>query len=212
MQQAYLYIYFILLLAALILCIIVIKKEQGFSSLALLLLFSIITEIGAEICKQYKQNYYFLYHIFTLFEYSFIAFYLSKYQKSVLIKKIISISIPFFIVSSLLLSIFIVRINEYPGLQYNLEGVLLILWSLVSLFSFTPVNNDPLYKQSSFWIASGFFIFYVGIFFVNGVFNYFFSKSDPNVKILHTVINTIFNYTLYIFMIIGFLCSLKKGK
>lgn len=212
MDQLYLYIYFFLLFVCLIASALYYKNDRSLLYILLLLFFSIITEVGGIICQHNKTNYYPLYHIFTPIEYSLIALFFCTNNNSITLKKLIYYSIPMFVIFSIVCSIFFIPLNNYPGFQYNIEGILVIAWSLTSLFSSRPDYKTSFYSHVLFWIASGFFIFHSGIFFINGVFNYFFMGKNNLLTSIHTIINTIFNYILYIFILIGILCSRKIEK
>lgn len=212
MNKLYLYIYFALLLTCLVSVALYYKKNKSLIYILLLLIFSILTEVGGLICQYFQRNYYPLYHLFTPIEYSLIANFFYLNHNSITFKKLIFYSIPIFIIFSILCSTFFIPLNNYPGFQYNIEGILVITWSLTSLFKLSPKNTTPLYSHTLFWIASGFFIFHTGIFFINGVFNYFFMEKNDILTHIHTIINVAFNYILYIFILVGILCSRKIAK
>lgn len=211
MKPEYLYIYYTLLGITLFLSV-VYSHSGPVRIIMSLLIASILTELGTELCKYKRQNYYFLYHLFIPVEYALIMGYFLLTDLSLKIKKWIRYSIPAFILVSLGLSFYIIPLHHYPGLQANIEGLLIVLCALVSLLSIKPRSDSSIFSEPVFWISSAFFVYYTGVFFINGFFNFFFLQNNEYAKRTHAAINALFNYILYIGIGIGIVCSGQMRK
>lgn len=174
-----------------------------------------ITEVVVSIsyyvfCVEQKFNV--LYHIYIPIEYSLLAYFFSLSTKMPTLKKNILLSIPIYLMTSLILSVFILSFYEFPGLNFNIEGILLILWSLIILFNLQPIYEFSILKAPIFWICLGILIFHTGMFLFNGVFNYLFKLNSPLAKQLFQLVNKNLNFLLYICFSIAFVCSHQMKK
>jgi hypothetical protein len=177
-----------------------------------LLLTSIVTEGLVEWSLRTGREYYYFYHFYGPMEYIFLALFFYKNQPRRYIRTIILPSIPLFVFLSLALSFSLIGLKGYQGLNTITRGILLILLSIITLFTFE--NDKPFYRVAVFWICTGILIYYSGTFFINGVYNGLLKKypmEKDYFKKLHGIINVVFNYLLYIFFCIGILCS-RPGK
>jgi hypothetical protein len=178
-----------------------------------LLTISLLTEVGVNILHYvFEQSFLFMYHFYIPVEYALLAyfFYLNSTHPDV--KKSILISIPAFILVSIYISVKISPITTHPGLNFNLAGMLLIIWSLLTLFSVNPTANVSMVRLPIFWICLGILIFHCGIFIFNGVYNYLLQNHTQLAKDLHKLIIKNLNYLLYICFSTGFICSNQMKK
>lgn len=203
--------------AALFLCLIV-SCLASISNRALrifpyLLSLSIITEIAVMIVYyRYNGNYNLIYHIYIPLEYSLLAAFFYTITQNKTVKRMVLISIPFYVLCSLLLSLFVTSIAEHPGWNFNLEGVLLITWCLITLFTMEPLQELPLLKLPVFWICLGILVFHSGIFFFNGVYAYLQGTNLQTAEHLNQLIIKNLNYLLYLCFTVGFLCAIRMRK
>lgn len=206
-------IYLSLLFSSFIISIVTKKHHPSFKIFPYLLGFSLLTEIVVSILYYVfhhgESSFYTIYHIYVPIEYAFLAyfFYLVHAKKS--LKNIIFFSIPIFTVLSIFFSISREYFHKYPGINANLEALLLIIWSMYTLLTLEPDENFaiPLLQLPLFWICTGILGFELGMFMYNGAVN-FILEEYPEVKnILNYTITKSLNYYLYISFSIGFLCS-----
>lgn len=199
-------IYLTILFISLVLSIFSHKKDKALYLFPFLLSAALLSDVGSAVLKHYGINFYFLYHIYLLFEYALLAYYFYLTINMVLVKKIILYSIPSFTGLSIIFSLTIVGVNEYPNWQTIIECFLLIIWVTIALFTIEVKDGKSILLVPMFWICIGVLIYQCGIFTFTGMFNYLIkSKSDLFVKLrsYHTVFNCII-YSLYS---IAFICS-----
>lgn len=191
------------------------ERNRSFKVLAVLLGFSVVTELIVNVLRYiygYKiSDYLFIYHLYIPLEYALLAyfFYLNNNQK---VKKIIMLSIPTFILASFFISLKIITLKEHPGLNFNLSGVLLITWSLITLFSLQPDATVSYTRLPVFWICMGILIFHAGIFFFNTIYNDLLEQNSELAQSLHRLTIKCLNYILYICFSIAFLCSIPRKR
>jgi hypothetical protein len=166
------------------------------------------------VFQQRETVFHTIYHIYLPIEYTFLAYFFYLVNQESKIRHFALISIPVFIIFSLIVSVFSSYFRQYPGMNANAEGVLLILWSLYTLFSLNPNENFkiPILQLPLFWICMGILVFHSGTFFYNGLINSILDKQPDLVKFLNYAIAKALNYFLYISFSIGFLYSNKWQK
>jgi hypothetical protein len=205
-------IYFCFLLISFILSVFCYKNEKSLYVFPFLIAAALIAEFFSLFFFKLKLDYNIVYHIYLPIEYSLLAlyFYLNINKKT--IKKIILISIPLFIIISLFFSLEIVSIQKFPNFQTNIEGLLLIIWATINIFSIEIKANLNIAKLPVFWICVAVLVYNCGIFSYIGVYNYI-CESRPSLTLdLKFYILNLLNYIFYTLISIAFLCSQKMKK
>lgn len=213
--SVYQIIYLLLLTASWMLSFYLCDLTSNMKVFPILLSLSWIVEITVSILYYFfclKREYNILYHLYIPLEYTILAYFFYLSFNNLKIRKYILYSIPLYVIGSFIISFGVSSIYAHPGLNFNIEGVLLIIWSLIALFTVEPKHEMPLVKMPIFWICLGILIFHSGIFFFNGVFNYILKTNSPLAKYLFQLIIKNLNYTLYICFLIGFICSNRMKK
>lgn len=189
------------------------KDDKSLKVFPILLGISILTEAIVNILHYvYYENYTFIYHLYLPVEYSFLAYFFYHNNHNKLTKYIISLSIPFYFLLSATISLGWISIDRFPGFNFALEGIILIIWSIITLFSIQPILNVPITRLPIFWICLGILIFHSGSFFFVGVFEYLLSKNSGLAYQLHRIIIKGLNYILYICFSTAFICSNQMKK
>jgi hypothetical protein len=189
------------------------QQNRSLKIFPFLLATSLLTEIVVNILHfVFHQNFLFMYHFYIPVEYAFLAYFFYLNSGHPTLRRIILFSIPAYLLVSIYISLKVSPINTHPGLNFNLEGILLILWSLITLLNVNPTGNLPIVRLPVFWICLGILIFHCGIFFFNGVYNYLLENDSQLAKQLHKLIIKNLNYLLYICFSTGFICSKQMKK
>jgi hypothetical protein len=207
-------IYFILLLVSFILSLFSDwKNYKDLKVLALLLFFSIVSQALSNILHSITtgQKYNIVYNIYVPLEYCLYSYYFFLNFKNPLLRRIVLISIPLYLVVSFGLSIFM-GFQKYPGLQINIEGIFVIIEAIIGLFSIEPKINSKITAIPFFWVCVAVLVYHSGIFTYMGLYSYIMEQRSSlgaklNVYILH-----ISNYILYICFSIAFVCSRLMKK
>lgn len=187
------------------------KADKSMIVFPILLSLSIVVEGLAYLFHLYKIQFNVIYHIYVPIEYALIAAYFYMNNMNPRIRKIILYSIPAYFVISVVYSS-IGSFQKHPGLQINLEGLLLIVWAIFSLFSIEAKEGNKIHALPIFWVCIGVLIYHSGIFTYTGIYNYIIEQKTSlggklNIYILH-----ISNYILYICWSIAFICSHQTKK
>ncbi|NQX40928.1 hypothetical protein SAMN05421820_104333 [Pedobacter steynii] len=205
------YFYYLLMFACFVNSLFYLNIKR-IKILALLLLISIITETIVEVYMSKGLNYYKFYHIFNILEYSLITLSLIEGINLKPVKKLMLYSIPVFINGALLISLTVQGWEQMPSMSNSIEGLLIITWCIIALWCIEPNDDRSIFRQPSFWFIMAFFIYFICTLPFNGIFNYLITvKAHYNkTKALFSLINSVSNYLLYIFLLIGF--SLYRWK
>lgn len=200
-------IYFILLSVSFILSLFSDWKSfKDLKVLAVLLFFSILSELLAYTSHLTDYSYYIVYNIYLPLEYVLYAYYFSLNFKNSLVRKIFLFSIPVFVIVSIIFSV-LIGFRKYPGLQINIEGIFLIVQAIIGLFSIEPKINSKITSIPFFWICVAVLVYHSGIFTYNGLYHYVMEQNSSLGRKLSFYILQISNYILYICFSIAFVCS-----
>jgi|688.fasta_scaffold164037_2 hypothetical protein len=206
-----LYVYYFLMCTAFVVSIFHLKDNRV-KWISLLLGISMITELVVEILKTQNQSYNFIYHIFIPLEYACIAGLMRQMTDRKRIQVIITYSvIPFFLISALI-SIFFVPWNKFPSVHGSIEAVPLVFYSLIVLMQIKPVEDLPIHQLAVFWFSLAFLVYFIGTTTFNGVYNSLLAAERKNARQLFDLINSLANYFLYTFIVLGIICTKWEPK
>lgn len=206
-------LYLTLLTISWLLSIWCYKKGKSIKIFPFLLSVSLLTEILVDIFYYILHwEYSVIYHLYTPVEYALFSHFFYYNLNNKALKKVLLLTIPSFLILSLFISFKIVGISKYVGMNDNLEGILLILWSIITLFSIEFNPEFSIIQLPVFWICVAVIIFHSGIFLFNGVYDSLLAKKSPLAEILHQMIIKNLNYVLYILFSIAFICSNRMKK
>lgn len=159
-----------------------------------------------------RSNNMVFFHVLRPLQYSLICLFLNEVIQNKVVKKVILISVPFYIMSSLLLSFKIQGIKEYNSYAIILYNTLLSLWILLflkDLYTNNKVKN--LLAYGAFWISIGLLFYCVGTTFSEGLMNYLV-KFHRKYALSFYYIGTILSLFLYGSVIIAFLVDKTENK
>ena len=206
------YIYYLLLVACFINSLYFLRDNKV-KVLAILLFVSILTETLTEISIYRMRNYYVNYHLFTMVEYPLIAGILFQCIRSRIVRNLLLISMPLFVLACVVIFLFFQDIKQMPTISGGLEAALLIVWCLRAFYDLEVHGPDSIFQQAPFWFIIAFYSYYCIVTPYNSVFNTL--QADPeylkrSTEVYHAI-NVVGNCLLYILCIIG-LSYLKRPK
>lgn len=158
---------------------------------------------------------YAMYNVFTTLEFLFYSMLFYQHFKKPVLKKMILVFVPTFIVLVVLNMLFVQGFNKTFNTYTFLLGSFFIVVCCCCYFyeSVLPDKIDQqLSKQPFFWISSGLLIFYLGSVIINALFEYLRSNDlqAQGVRI-YGIINHSLNVILYSsFCIAFYLCRNNK--
>jgi hypothetical protein len=182
--------------------------------LAILLFFSILVEVLSEWIGVAGSDHFFLYHFYNILEYvwvTWILFACINNSKNYL-RIFLIISMILYACLSLWISYEIEDLHKFPSISTNIESVGVIIWCLIGFWKIEPINDIPIQRRSDFWIILAFFVYFSGTFCFNSIYNYLLNNGKQTAESLFSIINSFFNYLLYIFLIIGLQCFRTERK
>lgn len=203
-------IFFILLLAAIIFYIIAARNRQYFgSSIIAYLVLILATSIMALYLRETGvRNNLFLFHIYTPIEYIILGLLYRNAVTGALLKKIITTSIPFFIVLSIVFSAFVQKPDENNSFITIIESLLILSWSLFYLREILLLQQvTHLHRFPMFWICVGILFYFTGSLITEGMLNYLIKHSIELARRVYSF-SYIFKYLLLILLMIGAWCQI----
>lgn len=212
-MSLYYIIYHGLILIALVIAFIsFIKGQQSSGLLALLLFATLAVELFVHLLYERGQPFVWAYHGFVVLEYGLLVFYYAANIGFKLMQKLARWSVPLFAIFSLAVSWLIYRFNAFPGINLNVEGIILFLLYTHLLFNLDVADERPIFKHPQFWIALGILAFFGGTFLFHGIYTPLFDLDQGAALKLFGIINRPLNLFLYGCLIAGLLCTLQKTK
>ena len=198
---------------ALVIGLLYKKHDRRIWFFIILIGLAIVTERLADIFiapVQLNKRCYFIYNLYIPVDFLFVSLYYASVTTNITIKRMIWVTAIIFPIGCLALTA-LRNLCGFPGLQFNIEGVLNIALALYCLF-FLPVTSTPVFRITVFWISLGLLFFHAELFILNGVYDYLIEKKSEAAKQLNDNINRCFNILLYIFFSIGFICGKQTVK
>jgi hypothetical protein len=206
-------IYNLLILISFILALMAfLKGHKHFLQLTILLGITSVEELISLYLIAKEIDFTWLYHVYNIIEYSLLCLFFLHYIKNKVIKKLISVSIPVFICISVSISFFTYKFEGFPGLNINIEGLLLSVVCVYMLLNIEVEDNQSIFKKHIFWICSGIFVFFGSTFFYNGIYTRILNIDPSKAMVLFSIINRPLNLLLYSFIITGITCLLTSKK
>ncbi len=186
----------------------------GLSFLRWLLCIGFINEMISQTLKIIDVNNNVSHYIYIPLEYVFLVLFFYKNTKSKLFKNAMlwSVCVYFIIVVPLMLLYYRQLHFPYPSIIYNINCVFNILWISLLLFNLELTENLSIISIPVFWIFTAMLIFYSGIFFFNGAYNYFMNHDVVLAYKLRSYINIMLNNILYLLFSYAFFNSWKITK
>jgi hypothetical protein len=168
----------------------------------------LLTEFIVELNKSFQfTTEEFIYNVYIPMEYLLYASFFYFINESVRMRKAILLSYPVYIIIVILFSKFSYFETNLSSLVYNLGGVLVITWSIWTLFVVKPEKGIKFRNLPLLWICAGLIIFHSGIIPFNLMHNYLKPTNTDLFVVLSNIIQKGFNIFLYTMFIIGFICS-----
>ena len=208
-------LYLFLLLMAITTNGIALRTRQPYVKLLFTyLVSSLLVTLLAIYVKAYtrSESNLWLFHVFTPVEYTLFAlFYFLAISRPAL-KKLILISIPIFILASILFSIFIQTIshnNSYIGI---IESILIICWTLLFWRELLLLKHvKVLYRYPLFWISAGILVYFTETLVIEGLLDYLI-KHSMGLALQAYKISYIFKYLLLVAFTIGAYYQIISGR
>jgi hypothetical protein len=180
--------------------------------LSILLFLTSAMELYVQYLISKQVDFTYMYHSFLVVEYPLFCWFLLDAIKPGKFSNAVKISIPVYMVISLLLSIFYYQFKGFPGLNINMEGILQSIVCTYVLFNLEVQEDRSILKNPYFWICSGILIFFGTTFFFNGVYSKVLNMDGDKALQLFGIINKPLNLIFYALILIGILCLPTSRK
>ncbi len=185
---------------------------KGLGFIKLVLIAGLINELCVEVFQYFGDEENLSHFIYIPIEYLLLCMFYSVNTTNVLLKKVILMVAPLYLISVTLLSIHYYNFSEYPSMIYNLGCFFSIIWISILLYKTEFAIYTHILRTPVFWILAGLLIFYSGVFFFNTAYKFFINHNAELAGNLRVYINVTLNCILYISWSYSFICSIKIKK
>ncbi|MFQ5605077.1 MAG: hypothetical protein ACE5HS_17575 [bacterium] len=145
----------------------------------------------------FKAPNIWLYHFYTLGEYCFLVLIFSSWQKNVVFKKVLRLSILMFAVIWIIAKIFFEKFDQPDNYTASLECVFLVGIAALTMYEVHRESMKSLFRDERFWVASAVLIYFTG-----NLLSFALSNLIGNWSFHHSLLNIISN----LFYAGGFVC------
>jgi hypothetical protein len=180
---------------------------------ALFISVSLGFEIYAIITSYYGINNMNALHIYTVVEYSFIAYFFSMLTIFEGIQKNILISIIVFSIGALYYSFFIADMIRFNSITRTTESILISILGLFYYYKFLEKEPDiSLFRYPYFWINSGIVIYFLGNFVMSMTYETLISTKTAETTRDYWNAHSLLNIIANTFYFLAFLWSPRQPK
>jgi hypothetical protein len=184
------------------------KGQRRYLPLCVVLTIQVAMEFTVAWMYIRKMEFEWMYHIYAPIDYTLFCMYFMQLVPLKTRRWIIA-SILVFVLVSPSISYWYYHFKGFPGINLNIEGVLICFICTYVLLNLDISRYDAIYKNPDFWISLGVIIFFGGAFFANGLYTYLNQIDKVQAIKLFSIVNAanLIQYTCYI---IGFLCAIPR--
>jgi hypothetical protein len=168
------------------------------------ILLGILSEVSTRTISYFypKLNILPGLHLYTLLEFIFIGLFYQRFFGAFFSKKLLPFIIIGFVTFTIINAFFIQGINNFNTYASGLEGILVILLSLLCFYKMLiELDTRSPTKQPIFWLNSGFLFYFAGSLFIFILSN--FIKGDNYLLSLAWGMHAFLMVILHIFIGIG---------
>lgn len=130
--------------------------------LLVLFIFVALVEGTSIFLAIYCISNIWLLYIYTPLEYGFLALIFSFWQREAMLKTILRISIPFFILFSIGTKLFLEDYGYFDSYTVTVESIIFVGISTYTLRNLTRENRGFLCSEPSFWVGIAVLIYFAG--------------------------------------------------
>lgn len=103
-----------------------------------------------------------VFHVFTLLEYSLLVLVFSYWQKTDILRKALRLSIPVFALIWILAKFYVEDLTSFDNFTSSLENAVIIGVSGYALLELGKEDLNSLSREPRFWVSSGVLIYFAG--------------------------------------------------
>jgi len=131
-----------------------------------ILLFFFSTAVLINLISLYLALHYinnlWLFHIYTLLEYSLLMVVFSYWHKIIIIKKSLRVSILIFIIIWIIAKLILEDFNSFDNFTSSLISALLTIIAIYTLVRLAKDYPADIFKRPQFWVSTAVLIYYTG--------------------------------------------------
>ncbi len=180
------------------------KVKSFFIPLFILLIFNVIMELLNIIFSESGENNMYIYHCFTIVEFTLISLFYSFFFQQYFTPLLINLLIPVFLLAAYI-DYKVNGLESMDNYSTSIESIVFIFYSL-SFFYYALKNLifENLLATPVFWINTAILLYFSGN-LILFIFSNYMGRIDPiKYGVLWVVIHSFFNMLYSILLSIGF--------
>lgn len=175
-------------------------------TLAILFFFSVATEVNGYACFLLKMNNMPIFHLYTFFHYAIIILIYLQLFQTILIKRILLLSLVAFSCFVIIDMTLITSIFEPNSLSRTVESILIILTTVAFMLEQRRSNHFVTRQKRAYTLLTiGLLLFFTGTILVSVYSDQLMDSQLYSIWVIHSVLNIALNilYTVVIWNSIG---------
>lgn len=161
-----------------------------------------------------KTNNLYTFHIFVPIEFTFLTLFFRDVLHKSIPKKFFHILIVFFLIFSVINSLFLQELKKFNTYNIFIESIVII--GLSSFYFVRGVRKMETLKEFQetnyiFYIVAGIFLYFLGDFFILSLMNFIYEYADREFSRFTWFLHIVFTWVYYILIGIGIWKIPKKS-
>lgn len=154
-------------------------------------------------------NNLWLFHFFAIFEFGFLIYIFSIWQRNLFLKKILKFSIPLFAVMGIIVTLVLENIQQFNSFSQPVASLALVGVAAYTLFELNKESFNSVFRQPRFWIGAGVMLYFSGTLVLFSLGNVLLDASAQWAKTIF-ILSVIMNIVANLLYTGGFLCQVQK--
>lgn len=153
-------------------------------------------------------NNLWLLHLFTIIDYCLLIAVFALWQKNILLRRILQISIPLIIILGIISILYLENIRHFNNFTRPMTSLILTMVSAYTLFELNTEKIVSLFREPRFWVCSGVVLYFTSTLLI-------FSLSNILLNLPHHLVRVIFEFNIIMNIVAniiytrGFLCQVR---
>jgi len=152
-----------------------------------------------------------IFHIYTLLEYSLLAYVFFSWQPESKLKTVLRWSIPGFFIIWLVDKAFIHSLYEFDSFVVTIESVLLVTIAMYELYDLNKDVNYSIFRNPKFWVTAAVLLYFAGNLIVFSLGSFILSEKAI-ASIAWILFHASLNAIAYLLFVVAFICQYRLQK
>ena len=152
-----------------------------------------------------------VFHVYTLLEFSLLAYVFLQWQPESRVRTIIKWSIPSFFSIWLIDKLLIHSLYEFDSFVVTVESVLLVTIAMYELYDLNKDINYSIFRNPKFWVTAAVLLYFAGNLIVFSLGSFILSEKAI-ASIAWILFHASLNAIAYLLFVVAFICQYRLQK